>query len=109
MRAILLSALRHLPVIEAVLAHLVDRPLPGGARALSHVLTIAAAQILYLDTPDHAAVDLAVEQANLDPRNRRYAALVNAVLRRLIREKAAASAGNRGEDDQCAAMVPTSG
>ncbi|MDA4845404.1 methyltransferase domain-containing protein [Hoeflea sp. E7-10] len=86
-RAILLSALRQLPVIEAMLARLVNRPLPGGARALSHVLTVGAAQILYLDTPDHAAVDLAVEQASRDPRNRRYTALVNAVLRRLIREK----------------------
>ncbi|WP_419907034.1 RsmB/NOP family class I SAM-dependent RNA methyltransferase [Hoeflea sp.] len=86
-RAMLLSALRHLPVIEAVLSRLVDRPLPGGARALTHLLTIAATQILYLDVPDHAAVDLAVEQANTDPRNRRYAALVNAVLRRLGREK----------------------
>ena len=86
-RAMLQATLRHLPIIEAVLARLVDRPLPQGARALHHVLHIAVAQILYLDVPDHAAVDLAVEQASGDPRNRRFAALVNAVLRRLIREK----------------------
>ncbi len=86
-KAILLATLRHLPIIEALFASLVDRPLPSGARALVHVLHIAAAQIIYLDVPDHAAVDLAVEQANIDPRNRRFAALVNAVLRRLIREK----------------------
>ncbi len=86
-RAMLLAALRHLTVIEAFLAGLVDRPLPEGARPLKHVLTIAAVQILYLDTPDHAAVDLAVEQARQDPRNRRFAPLVNAVLRRMSREK----------------------
>ncbi len=86
-KAILLATLRHLPVIEATLSSLVDKPLPSGARALNHVLQVAATQILYLDIPDHAAVDLAVEQAHLDPRNRRFAALVNAVLRRLIREK----------------------
>ena len=86
-RAMLQATLRHLPIVEAVLAKLVDRPLPQGARALHHVLHIAAAQILFLDIPDHAAVDLAVEQANCDPRSRRFAALVNAVLRRLIREK----------------------
>ncbi len=86
-RAIVLAALRHLPVIEAFLGSLVDRPLPEGARALVHVLTTAAAQILYLDTPDRAAVDLAVEQARGDPRNRRFAPLVNAVLRRMSREK----------------------
>ncbi len=69
------------------MSSLLESPLPEGARSLQHVLSIAAAQILYLDVPDHAAVDIAVEQANLDPRNRRFAKLVNAVLRRLGREK----------------------
>ncbi|MDI7863067.1 MFS transporter [Rhizobiaceae bacterium n13] len=87
-RAILNTTLRHLPRIEAAIRGLIDTPLPEGARALHHVLVIAAAQILYLDIPDHSAVDLAVEQANRDPRNRRFAKLVNAVLRRLAREKA---------------------
>ncbi len=87
-RAILNTALRHLPRIETILDTLVGTPLPDGARALHHVLTVAAAQILYLDVPDHSAVDLAVEQAQLDPRNRRFASLTNAVLRRLSREKA---------------------
>lgn len=86
-RAILNSALRHLPRIRAAIASLLQTPLPEGARALDHVLTAAAAQIFYLDVPDHSAVDLAVEQAQSDPRNRRFANLVNAVLRRLSREK----------------------
>ncbi|WP_155414771.1 RsmB/NOP family class I SAM-dependent RNA methyltransferase [Neorhizobium galegae] len=86
-RAILNTALRHLPRIEAAITSLIDTPLPEGARALHHVLVIAAAQILHLDVPPHAAVDLAVEQANRDPRNRRFAKLVNAVLRRMDREK----------------------
>ncbi len=62
-------------------------PLPEGARALHHVLVVGAAQMLYLDVPDHSAVDIAVEQANQDPRNRRFAKLVNAILRRIGREK----------------------
>lgn len=86
-RAILNAALRHLPRIEAALASMLQNPLPEGARALHHVLVVAATQILYLGIPDHSAVDLAVEQANLDPRNHRFAALVNAVLRRISREK----------------------
>jgi len=86
-RAVLNATLRHLPRIDAAIAGLLESPLPEGARALHHVLAIAAAQILYLDVPDHAAVDLAVEQSNQDPRNRRFAKLVNAVLRRLGREK----------------------
>lgn len=86
-RAILNAALRHLPRIEAALASMLQTPLPEGARALHHVLVVAATQILHLGIPDHSAVDLAVEQANLDPRNHRFAALVNAVLRRIVREK----------------------
>lgn len=86
-RAILNAALRHLPRIEAALASMLQNPLPEGARALHHVLVVAATQILHLGIPDHSAVDLAVEQANLDPRNHRFAALVNAVLRRISREK----------------------
>ncbi|CAN7285159.1 RsmB/NOP family class I SAM-dependent RNA methyltransferase [Pararhizobium sp. LjRoot238] len=86
-RAILNSALRQLPRIEAMIGSLLQTPLPEGARALDHVLAVAAAQILYLDIPDHSAVDLAVEQARTDPRNKRFASLVNAVLRRLSREK----------------------
>ncbi|MGO4623314.1 RsmB/NOP family class I SAM-dependent RNA methyltransferase [Ensifer sp. 2YAB10] len=86
-RAILNSALRHLPRIQAAINSLLQTPLPEGARALEHVLAVAAAQILYLDVPDHSAVDLAVEQAQGDPRNRRFANLVNAILRRLSREK----------------------
>jgi 16S rRNA (cytosine967-C5)-methyltransferase len=86
-RAILTTALRHLPRLEAAISSLLESPLPEGARALHHVFIVAAAQILHLDVPSHAAVDLAVEQANRDPRNRRFAKLVNAVLRRLVREK----------------------
>ncbi|TCR90205.1 16S rRNA (cytosine967-C5)-methyltransferase [Rhizobium sp. BK376] len=88
-RAILNSALRHLPRIEAAIDSLLETPLPEGARALHHVLVVGAAQMLYLDVPDHSAVDIAVEQANQDPRNRRFAKLVNALLRRIGREKQA--------------------
>ncbi len=87
-RAIVNSALRHLPRIETALSMLLDGPLPQGARSLHHMLVVGAAQMLYLDVPDHSAVDLAVEQAHRDPRNRRFVKLVNAVLRRLGREKA---------------------
>lgn len=87
-RAILQTALRHLPRIEVILASLLDSPLPDGARSLHHLLVVAVTQMLYLDVPDHSAVDLAVEQAIRDPRNKRFAKLANAVLRRLGREKA---------------------
>lgn len=85
-RAILLTALRNLPVLDAAIDAMVDRKLPDGARSLRHILIVAATQILFLDIPDRAAVDLAVEQTHADPRSRRFANLANAVLRRLSRE-----------------------
>lgn len=88
-RAILNSALRHRRTIEALLAGKLDRPLPANAHALSHVLHVGAAQILFLDVPDSAAVDIAVEQAKADPRTARFSGLVNAVLRGVAREKEA--------------------
>lgn len=86
-RAILNSCLRQLTRIDAIFDRFLDKPLPDGARNLRHILSVAAAQILFLDVPDHSAVDLAVEQARRDPRSARFANLVNALLRRLGREK----------------------
>jgi 16S rRNA (cytosine967-C5)-methyltransferase len=86
-RAMLNSCLRHLTWIDAIFDGFLETPLPDGARHLHHTLAIAAAQILFLDIPDHSAVDLAVEQARRDPRSSRFANLVNALLRRLVREK----------------------
>lgn len=91
-RAILNSCLRQLTRIDAIFDRFLDKPLPEGARNLRHILAVAAAQILFLDVPDHSAVDLAVEQARRDPRSARFANLVNALLRRLGREKEAALA-----------------
>lgn len=87
-RAILLSALRRRGTIGHAITAQLDRPLPGNALALDHLLHVAATQILFLDVPDRAAVDLAVEQAKADPRTRRFDRLVNAVLRSIVRQKA---------------------
>ena len=86
-RAILSSALRHHRTIEAFIDRLTDKPLPDNAKSLRQLLHVAAAQILCLDVPDHSAVDLAVDAARSDPRNARFASLVNALLRRMAREK----------------------
>jgi 16S rRNA (cytosine967-C5)-methyltransferase len=86
-RAILASALRHRNTIQALVAARLDRPLPANAHALSHILHVGAAQMLFLDVPDSAAVDLAVTHAKSDPRTARFAGLVNAVLREIGRRK----------------------
>ena len=49
-------------------------------------MLIGAAQILWMDVPDHAAVDLSVRLVQSDRRAAKYAGLVNAVLRRCARE-----------------------
>ncbi len=91
-RAILLTALRRRGSIEAIVSSCLDRPLPSRAAHLRHILHVGAAQILHLDVPDSAAVDLAVAHASVDPRTERFSGLVNAVLRRIAREKDAFAA-----------------
>ena len=86
-RAILTTALRYRRTIEALISARLDRALPGNAHSLSHILHVAAAQMLFLDVPDTAAVNLAVEHAKADPRTARFAALVNGVLREISRRK----------------------
>lgn len=86
-RAILATALRYRTTIGALIASRLDRPLPGNATALSHVLHVAAAQILFLDIPDSAAVNLAVLHAKDDSRTARFSGVVNAVLREIARRK----------------------
>ncbi len=54
---------------------------------LLHLLAIGAAQLLFLDVPDHAAVDTAVQLAQGDYKLKHADGLINAVLRRVAREK----------------------
>lgn len=82
-RAILQSALRHRAAISTLLAKFLVRPLPQNAHALKHILHIAAAQILYLNVPNHAALYLAVEAAKAAPRCQRFSGLINALLRKI--------------------------
>jgi 16S rRNA (cytosine967-C5)-methyltransferase len=69
-----------------VLSRLLDRGIPTDAPRAQSALLIGAAQILWMDVPDHAAVDLSVRLVQSDRRAAKYAGLVNAVLRRCARE-----------------------
>ncbi len=86
-RSIVTAALRRLGTIRLALAALLDNGFPRPAPQLEWILTAAAAQILFLDVPDHAAVDLAVRMTRLDPKSAPYAALVNGVARNLARRR----------------------
>jgi 16S rRNA (cytosine967-C5)-methyltransferase len=85
-RALATSVLRRLGTLRHLLGHVLVRGPPADAPRVETALLIGAAQILWLDVPDHAAVDLAVRLAQADRRAARYAGLVNAVLRRVARE-----------------------
>ena len=86
-RAIVTTALRHSGEIDHALARMMDRKPPKNARHLLNTLKVAAAQILFLDLPDSAAVNLAVAALKQDKRSVRFASFGNAILRRMVREK----------------------
>jgi 16S rRNA (cytosine967-C5)-methyltransferase len=87
MRRLVATVLRRLGSLRHGLGSFLDKGFPTEAPRVETVLLIGAAQILWLDVPDHAAVDLSVRLAQADRRAARYAGLVNAVLRRVAQNR----------------------
>lgn len=92
-RAIATVAFRRLGTIRNVIDARLERGSPRKSGPFEPIMVAAAAQLLFLDVPDHAAVDLAIRQLHEDARSARYTSLANAVLRRLAREREAILAG----------------
>ncbi len=88
-RALVGTVLRRLGTLRHLLWPLLERGLPPQAPRVETALLLGSAQILFLDVPDHAAVDLSVRLARADRPAARFAGLINAVLRRVAREGAA--------------------
>jgi 16S rRNA (cytosine967-C5)-methyltransferase len=86
MRRLVATILRRLGTLGHLLSRLLDRGIPTDAPRAQSALLIGAAQILWMDVPDHASVDLSVRLVQSDRRAAKYAGLVNAVLRRCARE-----------------------
>jgi len=87
-RLLLATVLRRLGEIDEVLRGMIERPLDGANAPAWTILRLGAAQLLFLGTPAHAAVDTTVrlvEGVGLP----HLKGLANAVLRRLDREGAA--------------------
>jgi len=87
------TVLRRLGTLRHVLGLYLDRGFPADAPRVEIALLLGAAQILLLQTPDHAAVDMSVRLVQADRRAKHFAALVNAVLRRVARDGAQQLAG----------------
>jgi 16S rRNA (cytosine967-C5)-methyltransferase len=82
------ATLRHLGAIDADVAPLLNQPFKALAADARALLRLGAVQHLILKTPAHAAVAATVELAKAEAPH--FAGLVNAVLRRLVREPPAA-------------------
>ena len=88
-RRIVATVLRRLGTLRRLIDDLLDQGLPRNAPRIESALLIGAAQLLFLDIPDHAAVDLSVRLVQGDRRHARFAGLVNAVMRKLARSGSA--------------------
>ncbi len=84
-RSIVTVALRRLGTIRSALGGLLEKGLPRQVAHLEWTLIVAAAQLLFLDVPDHAAVDLAVRATRLEAKTAPFAGVINGVLRNLAR------------------------
>lgn len=91
-RNIVATTLRRLGSLRYLLNRFMDKGIPPDAPQLEFVLMTGATQIMFLDVPDHAAVDLSVRLVQASKHRAHYAGLVNAVLRRVTREGKAALA-----------------
>lgn len=91
-RATVLTVLRRLGQLDALIGEFLERPLKGNANRAAHLLRIGLAHLLFMDVAPHAAVDPLVSLArgeSLTPQ----AGMINAVLRRATREGASLIAG----------------
>jgi 16S rRNA (cytosine967-C5)-methyltransferase len=97
-RRLTATVLRRLGTLRHLVGGFLDKGFPADAPRVETILLLGAAQILWLEVPDHAAVDLSVRLAQADRRAARYAGLVNAVLRRVAQKGAAAPAQDTARD-----------
>lgn len=82
-RLLAATTLRRQGELEHVLKAFLEKPLPDDKGLLWPILLAGAAQLVCLELPAHAVVDLCVELARADRGARRFDKLTNAVMRRV--------------------------
>lgn len=92
-RLITATVLRRHGQLAEILGQFIERPLPKKTGRLTSILMAGAAQLVFLGTPPHAVINLAVEQTRRDARARRFDRLTNAVLRRVAERGREIAAG----------------
>ena len=90
------GVLRYLPELEHDVRALMQKPLTGKQRVFHFLLLVGVYQIKYMRIPDHAAVSETVAATGA-LKNRQMKALVNAVLRNVVRTSEK-STQNKQED-----------
>lgn len=83
-RMLTATVLRRLGQVDEIINRFLTREPAGNGAAVRNILRLAAAQLFFLETPAHAAVDTAVELAEAE-RLTRYKGLINAVLRNVVK------------------------
>lgn len=84
-RMLVATTLRRLGQIDDLITRASERATLPQPPALHHVLRMGVAQILFMNVPDHAAVNTTVQLAETSGMSRQKG-FVNAVLRRITRE-----------------------
>ncbi len=84
-RLLTATTLRHLGRIDDLLDRCLERPLPPAAARIRTLLRLGVCQLVFLDTPPHAAISTAVDLVKHGPLAG-YGGLINAVLRRIDRD-----------------------
>ncbi|MBR9824974.1 MAG: methyltransferase domain-containing protein [Alphaproteobacteria bacterium] len=85
-RAILSTSFRYLGQTQKVLDRFLSKPLEETAPPARAILITGATQLLWLETPAHAAVSASVSTAESWPQARKLKGLINAVLRRVAKD-----------------------
>lgn len=85
------TILRRLGQLDALIDRCLSRPLPKDAKGVRDLLRLGICQLVFFETPPHAAVDTTVALAR-SRRRERYAALINAILRRVASDGRALAA-----------------
>jgi len=96
-RAIATTTIRHIGELDLIIKRLLDKKLPPRAGPTQTILRAALAELFFLDVKPHAVVDLAVEAASRDDDAMHFKSLVNAILRRALREQDTVRDGIDGE------------
>ena len=84
---LILETVRHLPEIDQIYSNFLSRPLPRRTHRLKHLLRLGTAQLVFLKTPPHAAVNTTVALAE-QLLSQKFKGLVNALLRKIARSSA---------------------